>query len=98
MSSQGELWRMAGTPARAFQHGESAGPYDLRARLQAGTIKGAYPAREERIRRAGLAPRESDSGLFSWQSLTRAKSCGRAALCLWMDSGCGCADSANHIT
>jgi len=22
----------------------------------------------------------------------------RAPLCLWMDSACGCADSANHIT
>src|ERR1700739_3269038 len=27
-----------------------------------------------------------------------AMSCGRAALCLWMDSPCRCADSANHIT
>jgi hypothetical protein len=27
-----------------------------------------------------------------------AMSCGRAAHCLWMDRGCGCADSANHIT
>ena len=44
------------------------------------------------------AARESDSGLFSSQSLTRANNCGRAAHCLWMDSGCGCADSANHIT
>ena len=25
-------------------------------------------------------------------------SCGRAPLCLWTDSACGCADSANHIT
>src|SRR5579859_6768330 len=32
------------------------------------------------------------------QKLTRTKSCGRFALCLWMDSGCRCADSANHIT
>ena len=27
-----------------------------------------------------------------------AMSCGRAPLCLWTDSCCGCADSANHIT
>jgi hypothetical protein len=46
----------------------------------------------------GLAIRESDSGLFSSETLTRAKSCGRAAHCLWMDSPCRCADSANHIT
>src|SRR3982750_3050856 len=45
-----------------------------------------------------LGKRESDSGLFPWQSLTRAKSCGRAPDCLWMDSGCGCTDSANHIS
>jgi hypothetical protein len=34
------------------------------------TIKAGYPARAGRIRRAGLGPRESDSGLFSWQKLT----------------------------
>jgi hypothetical protein len=51
------------------------------------------------FRQAAFSPApESDSGLFSSQSLTRANSCGRAPLCLWMDSGCGCADSANHIT
>ena len=32
------------------------------------------------------------------QKLTRKKSCGRFEHCLWMESGCRCADSANHIT
>ena len=59
---------------------------------------GRFAPRMTRIRRAGLASRESDSGLFSQQELTRTKSCGRALLCLWMDSWVGCADSANHIT
>jgi hypothetical protein len=32
------------------------------------------------------------------QKLMRTKSCGRFRVCLWMESGCRCADSANHIT
>jgi hypothetical protein len=48
------------------------------------TIEASRYARRRRIRRAGLASGESDSGLFSPQSLTPRKSCGeRRFACGW---------------
>jgi hypothetical protein len=41
---------------------------------------------------------ESDSVLFSRQKLTAYGGLWTIELCLWMDSACRCADSANHIT
>lgn len=82
-----------GRASKNLAHGQGACPHD-----QINDWGRPSPARGTRIRRAGLGRRESDSGLFSWQKLTRVKSCGRAALWLWMDSARRCADSANHIT
>jgi len=83
-----------GAASKNLPHGESACPH---AQINGWDQADPNPL-PARIRRAGLGCRESDSGLFSLQKLTPPKSCGRAALCLWMDSGVGCADSANHIT
>ena len=67
-------------------------------RLIAYEEERADPARGGEFSASGLTKRESDSVLFSPKSLTLNESCGRAALCLWMDSPCRCADSANHVT
>jgi len=76
----GELCRTAAPSARRFARGIRMSPW-LRScfraasgpvrRSRTGAWDEADPARGTRIRRTGLACRESDSGLFSSQSLTQ---------------------------
>src|ERR1700688_889007 len=75
MSGQGELWRTEAPPARTFAMGNQHVPMSSGRNSRPNgarelTIEARNPARAGRIRRAGLGPRESDSGLFSWQKLT----------------------------
>src|ERR1700722_5407068 len=100
MSGLFKLWRTAVAPARATAQGTCMFPMppEPDGVRQNRRLRHADPTRPTRIHHAGLARSESDSGLFSSQSLTRMRAVDGSALCLWMDSACGCADSANHIT
>ena len=70
MSGLEQVWRRQTSPARTFPMAKAHVP------MPKSAIRPADPARWPRIRRAGLACRESDSGLFSLQKLTLPKSCG----------------------
>src|SRR6266403_758562 len=73
MSGLFQLWRVSAAPARPNRTGNLQGSHapapDSKGRLLRS--RHTVPTRCKRTRRTGLAKRESDSVLFSSQSLTR---------------------------
>ena len=97
----------AGRPDRNYDQwpGRQQGPScigKLHVPMTAARDSGRRPVRSKKLtieagrNRAGSNPIPVCS---PGQSLAARRSAvDERALCLWMDSGCGCADSANHIT